>query len=78
MQVTKTCAFTGVERTLDLDVTPAEIAAYENGALVQEAMPRLNVDEREFILTGSWDGEWENMCEELEDAASGKVNESTA
>ncbi len=60
MKVTKTSQFTGKTRTLDLDVTIEELTAFARGELVQKAFPRLNTDEREFMLTGAWDNEFED------------------
>jgi len=48
----------GVERTLDLPVTQEQIDAWEAGTLIQEAMPQLCADQREFILTGITAMEW--------------------
>ena len=49
MQITKTSVHSGITRTLDLDVTFEEIAAWQAGELIQVAMPRLDADGREFI-----------------------------
>tara|TARA_B100000959_G_scaffold249619_1_gene277501 strand:- start:164 stop:364 length:201 start_codon:yes stop_codon:yes gene_type:complete len=61
MEITKTSAHSGVTRTLDLDVTLEEYAAWRTGELIQNAMPRLNADEREFIKTGITSQEWEDL-----------------
>jgi hypothetical protein len=61
MNITKTSGFSGVTRTLDLDVTLEEYASWRNGELIQNAMPRLGADEREFIKTGVTAEEWEEM-----------------
>lgn len=61
MEITKTSRFSGVTRTLDLDVTLDEYAAWRGGELIQVAMPRLDADEREFIKTGITAEEWEKM-----------------
>ena len=61
MNITKTSAHSGITRTFDLDVTPEEYAAWRAGELIQVAMPRLNADEREFIMTGITAEEWEEM-----------------
>jgi len=50
--------FTGIERTLDLDFTAEQLAEWENGALIQDAMPNLSAADREFIMTGVTDEEW--------------------
>ena len=67
MNVTKTSVHSGITRTLDLDVTFEEIAAWQAGELIQVAMPRLNADEREFIKTGITSQEWEEIFPPEED-----------
>ena len=59
MKITRTSMISGVERTLDLPVTQEQIAAWEAGTLIQEAMPQISADQREFILTGITAEEWD-------------------
>ena len=61
MEIKKTSIHSGITRTLNLDVTPAEIAAWQGGELIQNAMPRLDADGREFIKTGITAEEWEEL-----------------
>ena len=61
MEITKTSIHSGITRTLDLDVTFEEIAAWQAGELIQVAMPRLDADGREFIKTGITAEEWEEI-----------------
>lgn len=70
MKITRTSIFSQKTRTFDLDVTEEEYNAYKSGELIQVAMPRLNADEREFILTGHWDGEYDKMCDDLQEDGS--------
>jgi hypothetical protein len=58
MQITRKSMITGLEHTLDLPVTPEQMAAYENGALLQVAFPDLDAPNREFIKTGVTPEEW--------------------
>ena len=67
MEITKTSIHSGITRTLDLDVTLDEYADWKAGQLIQNAMPRLNADEREFIKTGITAEEWEEMFGSQED-----------
>jgi len=46
---------------MDIDVTELQIAQWERGMLIQEAMPLLTKDEREFIMTGFTAADWEAM-----------------
>jgi hypothetical protein len=68
MQVTRRSPFTGITRTLDLNITEAQVEAYANGALLQVAFPTLNADEREFYKTGITGEEWDQMFGGAEEA----------
>lgn len=57
--ITRTSQLTGQTHTLELDVTDEQMRAYENGALIQEALPALSAADREFIMTGITAAEWE-------------------
>jgi hypothetical protein len=61
MKITKTSPLTGMLNTMDIDVTELQIAQWERGMLIQEAMPLLTRDEREFIMTGFTAADWEAM-----------------
>ena len=61
MEITKTSIHSGITRTLDLDVTLDEYADWKAGELIQNAMPRLNAHEREFVKTGITAEEWEEI-----------------
>ena len=63
MKITKVSILSKIERSLDLDVTAEEIKAWKAGMLIQDAMPRLTTDEREFMMTGITAQEWEKHYE---------------
>jgi hypothetical protein len=63
MKITKVSMLSKLERSLELDVTAEEIKAWKAGMLIQDAMPRLNENEREFIMTGITAEEWEKHYE---------------
>jgi hypothetical protein len=63
MKITKVSMLSKLERSLELDVTAEEIKAWKAGMLIQDAMPRLNTDEREFMMTGITAEEWEKHYE---------------
>lgn len=52
VKVTRKSPFSGKTNTINIDVTQAQLDAYEGGAFVQNAFPHLTADEREFIMTG--------------------------
>ena len=58
MKITRTSMITKKEHTLDLPVTAEQMAAYEAGALLQDAFPNLSPPVREFIKTGITPEEW--------------------
>lgn len=59
MQITMESMLTGNVSTMDIDVTLEQLEAWHNGMLIQEAMPHLTADEREFIKTGITQEEWD-------------------
>ena len=62
MKVTRTSPFSGVENTLDIpNLTEEQLAAYNTGQyLIQDVVPHLTPDEREFIKTGITAQEWDD------------------
>lgn len=56
MTITRKSPLTGITRTKEIDATIEQILAWEEGELIQNAMPHLSADDREFIKTGI-DGE---------------------
>jgi hypothetical protein len=72
MKITRTSSLTGITRTKEINVTEEQILAWEMGELIQNAMPNLTADEREFIKTGITGEEWDQLfggAEEIEDLA---------
>jgi hypothetical protein len=66
MLITRKSSFTGVEHTLEIAVTQEQLDNWENGELIQKAMPKLTPDEREFIMTGITAAEWQQAFGESE------------
>ena len=54
---------TGKVNALAITMDPADYLAWQNGALIQEALPYLTTDEREFIKTGLIGDEWDKMTD---------------
>ena len=59
MLITKTSILSGKTRTKQINVNQSQIDKWEAGMLIQDAMPDVSVDEREFIMTGSTPEEWD-------------------
>jgi len=64
MKITRKSELTGVTRTLDINITEEELDTYYSGALLQDAFPTLDADQREFIKTGITAEEWAEMLGE--------------
>lgn len=61
MKITKTSIISGVTRTMDIPVTEEQLIDWNSGMLIQKAMPNLTNDEREFIMTGITQEEWDEL-----------------
>lgn len=66
MLISRRSPFSGIVSEMDIDVTPEQIKSWQSGTLIQNAMPHLSADEREFIMTGITPAEWNKMCFEME------------
>lgn len=65
MQITRKSIVSGKERTLDINITEDQLKRWENGeGLIQNIMPNITPDEREFILTGITNDEWDETFKE--------------
>ena len=64
LTVTKPSILSGKYNTMVLDMTIDQYDAWTNGMLIQDAVPQLNVDEREFLKSGILPDEWDAMCGE--------------
>ena len=61
MDITRRSPWSKQTNTMRLDVSEEEYNAWRNGMLIQEAMPRLNSNEREFLMTGLTSTDWFDM-----------------
>ena len=61
MIVNKESMFSGKSHEMEIDVTNKEIALWMEGSLIQDVMPNLTANEREFLMTGITPAEWGQM-----------------
>lgn len=62
MQITKTSRISGTVSTMDLDITSEQLSRIEAGIeLIQNIVPHLSSDEREFLITGITPQEWDKL-----------------
>ena len=66
MLIIRKSQVSGIVRTLDLNITAEQLDNFNAGALVQRAFPNLTNSEREFILTGITQEEWDALFSEEE------------
>ena len=56
-------ALTDKVSSMMIDVSYAQVVAWEDsGELIQNAMPNLTANEREFLMTGITPEEWADIC----------------
>ena len=58
VRITKTSMLSGLQSSMDLPVRQGHIDHWLGGALIQDAMPHLDADQREFLMTGITPDEW--------------------
>ena len=68
MKITKISQLSGKEHTMELDVDQYQMIRIENRfhskELIQNIVPHLSMDEREFLMTGITPQEWNNTFSE--------------
>lgn len=59
--ITRRSPWSNKIHTMELDLNYEDYKSWKGGMLIQDAMPRLNSSEREFIKTGLTPGDWIDM-----------------
>lgn len=67
MIIKRKSIISGVERERELDITEFQLARWKAGALIQDVCPHLSKEDREFIISGSTQEEWDQVFKEDED-----------
>lgn len=67
MKITRESTLTGVTHTLDIDVTQEQFNRWQSGSYIQDAMPHLSADDREFLISGITPDEWNKAFPEEEE-----------
>jgi hypothetical protein len=70
MKITKKSSLSGVEHTLDIDITEEQFQRVEmrffTKELIQNIIPNVSLGEREFLMTGITQEEWDKTFSTLE------------
>lgn len=61
MKIQKRSKLSGKIREMDIPVTTEQLEAWMNGELIQDVMPNISADEREFLMTGITPEEWDSV-----------------
>ena len=61
MMFTKTSMMTGNTHEMDLDITEDQLNDWNQGQLIQDVMPELSPEAREFLITGITSDEWDSL-----------------
>lgn len=67
MWIKRKSVITGIERNRNIPVNPDDYFMWKAGlGSIQDLMPYLTDNDREFILSGITDDEWESMFSEMD------------
>ena len=61
MKITRTSYLTGRTHVMDIPVSQEQVDLWEQGVLIQDAMPNLTPHQREFMISGATQEEWEEF-----------------
>jgi hypothetical protein len=64
MLIQRKSTTTGKINQMELNVTQAQIDEWQGGELIQNVMPHLSDEEREFLISGMTPAEWNNFVSE--------------
>ena len=64
MKVTVESKISGKFHTRDLPITKDQIDRWSAGELIQDVMPELSASDREFLISGSTDKEWDDTFQD--------------
>lgn len=68
MKIRRISAITGVERVKDIPLNPDDWIKYKMGYKnIDEALPYLSDEDRDFIISGITSDEWKRAFEEQEE-----------
>lgn len=61
MKITKKSPLTGKMNTMELDITQEQLDRWKAGEPIQNVFPYLEKHEREFLITGFTQKDWETI-----------------
>ena len=67
MKVRKKSQLTGVVHEMEIPVTEEQLILWGEGNLIQDVMPNLSDNEREFLISGITEAEWDERIKDDEE-----------
>lgn len=64
MIVQRRSPLTGKVNSREIAITQEQLLAWQSGALIQNVMPNVSADDREFIMSGYTPEDWKKMYPE--------------
>lgn len=61
MLIRMSSMLTGKIHEREIDVTPEQLQKWRGGMLIQDAMPHLSADDREYLISGATPEEWKKF-----------------
>lgn len=61
MLISKRSPVTGKINTMELNVTPIQLHLWQQGMLIQRVMPNLTAEQREFLISGCTQEDWDKL-----------------
>lgn len=61
MKIYRVSPITGQTNVMDLNITQDQYSDWQDGKLIQDTMPHLTPDEREFLLSGCTKEDWDTL-----------------
>ena len=65
MLITKFSPHSMRDNSREIDVSQSQLDAWQAGELIQNVMPHLSADDREFLMTGLTPQDWEEMFPDI-------------
>jgi hypothetical protein len=65
MLITKFSPHSMRDNTREIDVSQSQLDRWKAGELIQNVMPHLSADDREFLMTGLTPKDWEEMFPDI-------------
>lgn len=60
MKIKRISGFTGKKHIREIDVTQEQLDNWKSGEMIQNVMPGLSSNDREFLMTGITPEEWDD------------------